>query len=51
MKGRRHNIGNTQFAKEEYAKAKELLVGQIASELASKGSLKWNIFNIGSRGN
>jgi hypothetical protein len=48
MKGRRHNIGNTQLDRDAYAKAKTALVGQMADELDRKKGLKWNIFNIGS---
>lgn len=47
MKGRRHNIGNTQFGKDAYSKAKASLVSQMALELEKKKSLKWDIFNIG----
>lgn len=49
MKGRRHNIGNTQLSKEEYAGIKDSLVQQMADELAKTGGLKRNIYNIGAK--
>ena len=49
MKGRRHNIGNTQLEKDAYAKAKDALVLQMAGELSKTGRLKWNIYNIGAK--
>ena len=47
MKGRRHTIGNTQFSKDAYSKAKASLVSQMAEELEKKKSLKWDIFGVG----
>jgi hypothetical protein len=49
MKGRRHCIGNTQLEREEYAKAKDALVGQMADELMKTGRLNLNIYNIGAK--
>ena len=48
MKGRRHNIGNTQFDKDTYSKAKASLVSQMAMELEKKKSLKRDIYSLGA---
>jgi hypothetical protein len=46
-KNLRHAIGNVQLAPEAYRQAKKAIIGQIASEIESKKSLKWDIYNIG----
>ncbi|MEM4633638.1 MAG: hypothetical protein QW275_00620 [Candidatus Anstonellaceae archaeon] len=43
-KGRRNMIGNTQLSKEDYAKIKEALVQQMASELERSKSLQFSIY-------
>lgn len=48
MKGRRHQIGNTQFDKDTYSKAKASLVSQMAMELEKKKTLKWSIYSLGA---
>jgi len=48
MKGRRFHIGNTEFGRGEYARIKESLVGQMADELARRGGMGWDIYNIGA---
>lgn len=46
LKGRRHNIGNTQLGKEEYGAVKNALLGQIGEELGAEKSLGLSIFNL-----
>lgn len=48
MKGRRHNVGNTQFDKETYLKAKAVLVEQMAEELDRTRKMRHSIFTIGA---
>jgi hypothetical protein len=47
-KSMKNAIGNTEFAPEEYKKAKDAVVAQIASELEGKKEFKRSIFNIGA---
>ncbi len=49
MKGRRHNVGNTQLEREKYASVKDGLVSQMAGELERKKRLKWDIYSIGGK--
>ncbi|MBS3068830.1 hypothetical protein J4441_00500 [Candidatus Micrarchaeota archaeon] len=51
MKGKRHNIGNTQLEKEKYMELKGALVGQIAGGLEKKRELGYDIFGISAKGN
>lgn len=46
-KNLKNAIGNVQFPPQEYTRAKSALLEQIHSELESKKSLKWDIYNIG----
>ncbi|MFH1285523.1 MAG: hypothetical protein ABIH99_02985, partial [Candidatus Micrarchaeota archaeon] len=46
-KAKRHAIGNAELPREKYAKVKNAVVEQIASELERKHELKWDIFNVG----
>jgi hypothetical protein len=45
-----HAIGNAELPQEQYRRLKHSLVSQMASELESRHTLKWDIFSIGSRG-
>ena len=47
-RSKRYAIGNTQIAPDQYRKIKDAVLEQIASELANKKDLKWDIFNIGA---
>jgi len=46
-KGKRNAVGNLQLAAADYAKIKEMLVGQMADEILKRKGLKWDIYNIG----
>ncbi|MFA5105768.1 MAG: hypothetical protein WC506_02290 [Candidatus Micrarchaeia archaeon] len=48
-KGKRHCIGNTQLSKGDYVKIRDLLVGQMAGEIARTNSLGLNIYSIGAK--
>jgi hypothetical protein len=47
VKNVRNAIGNAELPPEQYVKAKDALVEQIASELEKKKDFKWDIYNIG----
>ncbi|MDD5337511.1 MAG: hypothetical protein PHS02_03440 [Candidatus ainarchaeum sp.] len=48
-KNKKYAIGNKEFAPDEYAKIKSMLLGRIAGELEAKKEVKYSVFNIGSR--
>ncbi len=47
--GKRYAIGNVEVGKEEYLRVKKLIQAQIASELEKTKSLRYDIYNIGSK--
>lgn len=48
MKGARNCIGNTQLSREEYVKAKDVLLAKMADELDAARGLKMSIYNVGA---
>jgi len=50
VKNRKNCIGNAELAPEQYKKIKEMLVGQMHSELSAKKDLRYDIYNIACRG-
>ncbi|MCX6769617.1 MAG: hypothetical protein NT051_02970 [Candidatus Micrarchaeota archaeon] len=48
MKGARYCIGNTQLSKEEYLKARDLLLKKMADELDKTRRLEMSIYSIGA---
>ncbi|MCX6769940.1 MAG: hypothetical protein NT051_04655 [Candidatus Micrarchaeota archaeon] len=50
MKGARHTVGNTALQKEEYAKVKDALLGQIADEFVKSKGLARSVFEVGGKG-
>ena len=49
MKGARNCIGNTQLTREEYMKARDLLLKKMADELDATRGLRMSIYNIGAK--
>ncbi|MBS3069497.1 hypothetical protein J4441_03975 [Candidatus Micrarchaeota archaeon] len=48
-KNLRNAIGNAQLPREKYSSIKSSILAQLAEELQSKKSLKWDIYSIGSQ--
>jgi len=48
-KNLRHAIGNVEYPKEEYAKAKQALLSQISQRLEKDKKLEMSIYNIGAK--
>ncbi|MCX6773028.1 MAG: hypothetical protein NTV88_04640 [Candidatus Micrarchaeota archaeon] len=49
-KAKRYAIGNVELGREAYLKIKKLVQAQIIAELEKTHSLKYDIYNIGTRG-
>jgi len=49
MKGARHCIGNTQLSREEYVKARDVILHKLADELDSTCRLSIGIYTIGAK--
>ena len=47
VKNLKYSIGNSEFSREEYLKAKSSLLSQISDELNKSKDLKYDIYNIG----
>ena len=48
-KGKRYAIGNAEVGREEYLKIKKMLQAQMHAELEKTKSLRYDIYNIGSK--
>ncbi len=48
-KNKRHAIGNSEFSREDYMKAKPAILAQLAGELERTKGLKWDIFSLGAQ--
>ncbi len=48
VKAKRYAIGNVEYPKEEYMKAKKLLLSEIASKLEKNKKLEYSIYTLGS---
>lgn len=49
VKNLKYAIGNVQLAPDEYKRIKNAVLAQIANELEKNKSLKWDIYNVGSK--
>jgi len=49
LKGARHTVGNTTLQKEEYAKVKDALLGQIADEFVKSKGIARSVFEVGKK--
>jgi hypothetical protein len=48
VKNMKYAIGNVEVGKEEYARVKRMVFGEIAAKVAKDKKLEWSIYNVGA---